>query len=570
MLGSATFSTLNVTTALTIPSTGNITLEGTMSCPGGALDVNCFGLAVCPDLSTCDVQANTLTVQNPSTQQGIIVTKTNITIVSPNPYTVSFTAGDSSILNRKLLSWTQYATTTTIDAGSQLILRSLFGSIFMQTGISSPSYNIYIDSQAGQIVQSAGSGVAISTTTGTINAVAAQATHSLDAATGQWTGTGVSAFINSPNITLRDNVNSLNWLRTDPNQSQKCPLSGSTLIPDNTRVSVTMGGDLILSSTSRFLSLSTSGMIESVGFSLYCNTSIITSSGNPLVLQSNLNTLVDIRGGIVNSNGFGVRINDTTGLIIDNGLGPSLSRLFVNGIQTVDNSPLIIYNSTRFLGDNATTFVDFYGMYLHDSIGSGLRVNDSVGLKIDNGAAPSTSVLYTNQIQKVDGTKILIIGDVEIQGNLLVSGTGGLGGATLSVPTGTVSTNTITANTVNSPGGTCCTSDIRVKKNITEVDPKDDLQRIMDLPRRVSFKYTDEYLKTDPLARDVVYDGYIAQELEESGFDIMVNKQKKVILKDGTTLEDFRTIELERLVPYLVGAIQQLKGEIEMLKNERR
>lgn len=569
-LGSATYSTVNVTTALTIPSTSTITLQGTMTCPGGALDTNCFGLAVCPDLSTCDVSANSLTVQNPTTQQGILVTKTNITIVSPTPYTVSFTAGDSSILNRKLLSWTQYATTTTIDAASQLTLRSLFGSILIQTGVSAPTYNIYIDSQAGQLVQSAGSGVAISTTTGLINLVASQATHSLDAAIGEWAGSGVTAILNSPNITLRDNIASLNWLRTDPTQSYKCPLSGSTLIPDNTRVSTTLGGDIVLSSTSRFLSLSTSGMIESVGFSLYCNTSIITSDGSPLVLQSNLNTLVDIRGGIVNGNGMGVRINDTTGLIINNNMVPSTSKLFTNGIEVVDDTVITVYSSTKFLGNGSTTQVDFYGTPIFDGSGTGLIVKDTLGLKIDNTAGPSTSTLYTNNIQPVDATKVLFVGDVEIQGNLIVSGVGGGGGATVTVSGGTITTNIVTASTVNSPGGTCCTSDIRVKKNISEVDPADDLQKILDLPRRVSFQYTDEYLKSDPSARNVVYDGYIAQELEQSGFDIMVNKQKKITLKDGTTLEDFRTIQLERLVPYLVGAIQQLNAEIQELKAVKR
>jgi hypothetical protein len=112
-------------------------------------------------------------------------------------------------------------------------------------------------------------------------------------------------------------------------------------------------------------------------------------------------------------------------------------------------------------------------------------------------------------------------------------------------------------------------SDARVKRNVTEVSSASDLRRVLQLPRRVSFRYTDEFRKTDPRARDAVYDGYIAQELEASGFDIMVNKRKSMRLANGRELADFRTIELERLVPYLVGAIQELHKEIAQLKAQR-
>ena len=40
----------------------SITLSGVMTCPGGALDATCFGLSVCPDFSTCDLAARSLTL----------------------------------------------------------------------------------------------------------------------------------------------------------------------------------------------------------------------------------------------------------------------------------------------------------------------------------------------------------------------------------------------------------------------------------------------------------------------------------------------------------------------------
>jgi hypothetical protein len=550
-----------------------------MSCPGGALAPNCFGLATCPDFSTCDLSANSLTVQNPSTLQGLIVTKTNFTISSPIPFTNSFTAGDSSILNQKLLSWTQYAVTTTIDAQTTLFLRALDGTINIQTGIASPSNNIFIESLAGQIIVAAASGAAISTTTGTVGIIAGQATQYLDTSGGVYTGQGVIMSLNSPNITLRDNVNSLNWLRTDPTQSYTCPLSGTALVPDLTRVSTTFGGDVVFSSTSRLLSLSPSGRLETVGLSLYCNASIISSDGGPLALGENATTVIDIRGGIGNSGGLipnvfsqGVLVIDTIGLIIDTTAGNSSSKLFTNGIQSVDNTTLLVYSPTTFIG--STTFTAPEGITINDGLGPSTsrvytnaidavddtKVTVYTNLVIDdNSVGTSTSRLSTNGIQTTDGTSVIFYNNVEIRGNLLVSGAGGLGGATLMVPTGTITAS----------GGSCCVSDKRVKQNVTEVSSESDLQRILDLPRRVSFKYTDEFQKTDPSARDIVYDGYIAQELEQSGFDMMVNKHSEMRLSNGEVLKDFRTIQLERLVPYLVGAIQELHKEIEQLKKQR-
>jgi len=555
LLGAATFSTVNVTSALTIPSTSVITLEGTMSCPGGALAPNCFGLSTCPDFSTCDLNANSLTIQNPSTLQGLIATRTNITISSPAPFTNSFTAGNAAILNQKLLSWTQYAVTTTIDAQTSLNIRSLAGSVFIQTGLGSSLNSVFIESLAGQVSVNAQTGVFVQTSGGTIGLLAGQAGQSLETSTGIYSGRGARINLLSGNITLTDEANSLDWMTTNPLLSYVCPPSGTALALDFTRPSITFNGDIALGGSSRLLSLAPSGVIESVGFRLFCNPSITTSGGLPLVLQQDNTQIIDLRGNLSNTAGSGIIVSDFTGLILNNGQPTSTSSLSVNTIRTVQDVPLVI---------NATVGgVDFQGTSLFDSVGTGLVVKDTVGLKINNGAGPSTSRLSTNHIEPMDASSVIFYGNVEIRGNLLVSGVGGGGGATLSVPSGTI---TASSGTISAPSGSCCTSDVRVKENITEISSRSDLDRLLGLPRRVSFKYTQEYRQSDPSARDVVYDGYIAQELEQSGFDIMVNKHKQMQLKNGHVIQDFRTIELERLVPYLVGAIKELHKEIEELK----
>lgn len=516
LLGDATFDMVNVTTALNIPVGSTIVLNGTMSCPGGALDTNCFGLAVCPDFSTCDLAANTLSVLDGATSAGMYISYLNVSVLSPAPNSVVVTLGSSSALDNRLSALNVYATTTTLDALSFLQLRSLAGPLTIQTGNSASSNHINIETLAGRIIGTGQTGVSFTSISNAIQLTASAATLSL-ANAGQSVLSGTNVSLVSQYTTMVDPLTNTTWFKSNPDNSYQCPGSGTALIPLNTSTCVQLETDLIMASAKRILSLSADGLVTTSGLKLYCNEVIITNSGNPLVLQTNLSTMVDIRGTIFNGgSSAAVTFNDLNG-------------------ANFQNTPIF------------------------DAGGSGVLINDNIGLRLDNGAGPSTSKLFVNDISSLSAganNMAITAATLDIYANVIVHGTidsAGSGGP----GTGVVSA---------SGGGACCTSDERVKRDIVSVAPHEDLQRILQLPRRVAFRYNDAYLETVPGTKNITHASFIAQELERSGFDTVVQKHSEIRLRNGETITDLRTIRLDMLVPYLVGAVQALSAEVNELK----
>jgi hypothetical protein len=509
MLGAATFDTINVTTALTIPVGSTIVLNGTMTCPGGALAPNCFGLAVCPDFSTCDLAAHSLSVLNPSSGAGLYVNYLNLTMFSPAPHFVNVVFGDSGVANNLLSSYKLYASTTTLDALNFLQLRSLNGPLLIQTGILSTSNNINLQALAGQIIGSGASGVVISSGSGAVQLIASASSLTLSNA-GQSALNGNNISLSSPYTTLSNPLNNVTWMATTPDHSYVC--NGTALVTTNLSSCVQFTTDITMASGTRLLSLAPDGLLQTSGLKLYCNYIIQTDNGSPLQLQTNLTSLIDVRGAIRNA--------------------ASLAPVTFNDLDGADFSNTPIYNSG----------------------GSGVFISDAVGLRIDNGAGPSTSSLYTNRISALGGINntLTIYGDLVVRGIINSIGYAGTG---------------LGAIVETSLGGSCC-SDERVKRDIVTVAPAEDLQRILELPRRVSFRYTDNYLETVPSTRNMTHTSFVAQELEANGFDLVVHKHKQVRMADGETIHDLRAIRLDLLVPHLVGAVQALHAELKTLRDE--
>lgn len=102
-----------------------------------------------------------------------------------------------------------------------------------------------------------------------------------------------------------------------------------------------------------------------------------------------------------------------------------------------------------------------------------------------------------------------------------------------------------------------CVSDARVKRNIAEVSPADDLQTILRLPRRIAFDYTQAYKARDPFAaQHSEHHGFVAQELERV-IPQAVHRSNWTT-PDGTLLRDFRRVLYDRVVPFTTGAIREL------------
>lgn len=522
-LGAATYDTVNVTNTLTIPSNASVTLAGTLNCLA-PLPPACFGLSVCPNFTLCDLEANSLSVEQTIMGRGLVITDNSVIFKSPAPYISTFRFGDSSVATDRMQDFFAYATNLKLDGRTDAFVRSLDGTLYLRAGGNVSTNNVQIDSISGQVILQSQSAMSLTSLGSSITASAGGSVLTMGVA-GSTTLTTTNATVNSGNILLRDTTNSLNWLKSNPLQTFTCPgpLTG-TLIP---QASVSNGYDLIgtnvdlaLSSTSSLFSLRTDGLIRTGGFNFFCNALLKTESGFPIQIHENPSEVLDIRG------------------IISNNFGGGAPVVFIDGDG-----------------------VDFQGTNIFDSTSIPLTVSDTQGLRVSTtgASAGSTSVLYTNFIESVNVAENLGITAplTIINGNLRVDGN-----------IETINSGNIFASGMVSAGGACCTSDKRVKQNIQTVEPYQDLKSVLDMPRRVSFQYTEAYANLDKsVNHNTTYEGYIAQELEES-FPALVHTRDVLKLPGGDKLEQFKSISYQHMVPYLVGAIQALHQEMQILQRE--
>jgi hypothetical protein len=108
-----------------------------------------------------------------------------------------------------------------------------------------------------------------------------------------------------------------------------------------------------------------------------------------------------------------------------------------------------------------------------------------------------------------------------------------------------------------------CPSDERVKHNIKNVSADDDLQYILNLPRRVSYEFKPSMITFEP---NKTRQGYIAQELEKFDSTLIHKRPKK--FADGTVLPDFMSVHMNELIPRLAGAIEALYQRNLMLEKQ--
>lgn len=501
-LGAATFDTANVTNTLTIPSNATIDLQGTLNCLA-PLPLSCFGLAVCPNFTACDLEAKSLTVADITLGgRGVEITDNSILFNSPAPFLSRIVFGDSSTSTNRLQDFFAYATTTRIDGRASLNLRALEGTAFLRAGGANSQNNVEIDSISGQVRVVGAIGTTVQANSGSVDLIAGNSQMSLSSS-GTISAASASNVITTSSFLVRDTANSLNWFQTIQGNSYECPdilipNRTLTLEPGGSHDFIGAGVDLVLSGTSLLKSTSADGLVRSVGFNFFCNAILKTEpSGLPLQLQEDATQVVDIRGVI--SNGV---------------LGAPVKIIDLNG-------------------------VDFEGTALFNSDGGGLVISDPVGLVVNQ-------ALSTNTIQSlaagVDPLTITAV-NTTIVGDLIVTGS-------------------ITAGS----GGCCTPSDSRIKQNVTLTSASSDLKAILKLPDRVSFRYTDGYLSKDSSVKQVQYEGFIAQELEKDFPQLVHTREMDTTLSNGEIVKHLKAVHYDRMVPYLVGAIKALQMEIEELK----
>jgi hypothetical protein len=197
----------------------------------------------------------------------------------------------------------------------------------------------------------------------------------------------------------------------------------------------------------------------------------------------------------------------------------------------------VITNSDPLYGVtfiDVTSGVNFQDTAIHNELGAAgpLVCDDQEGLSLT-----ANNTLYVNTVSPVLGATVTVQGDLYVTGAV-------------------------------SAAGSCCTSDERVKRNVTTVAPASDLETVLSLPPRVSFHYTDDYLAVERHADRGQYSGFIAQQLERvvprAVYETKL--QKTSGFPDG--IADFRHVSMDALVPYLVGAIKELHAELQELKQK--
>jgi hypothetical protein len=130
---------------------------------------------------------------------------------------------------------------------------------------------------------------------------------------------------------------------------------------------------------------------------------------------------------------------------------------------------------------------------------------------------------------------------------------------------------------VYSPGNVVAYwSDRRLKENIQELPRGEGLDTIMKLkPSRFNWKKEAEQVTAGVIEAGMEEVSIIAQETQEVIPNaVVINKSgnggKDKVMVDGEELKDFLTVNYDKITPFLIQAIKDLKAEVDELREELR
>jgi len=456
-------------------------------------------------------------------------------------------AGGASIEQKLYVGGDLYATRDLYVMGS---INGQAGSSSTYTYLTLTSTDISQDFQSGALISFGG--ITIQNSTDAINAsnggsflTAGGASIKKSLIVG---GTVSAANLNVTNITLGGTLyaNNLNYgvansysggFISANNVSLFTDVTG--LVFDNTQVSTftaTISVNVNTSSGNLCSMHTIEGSYTSNGWIIYPTilgdntgyTFSITSGGQIQYKSTNINNWIsanlkysvntlNINGnysGILNLNNsyslYSVQINSTQ----DSILGSNTGSLYVLGGATINKS----LNASNINSSNSTTS----GSYIVSSS----NTNGNYTLNITGGkmsfANPSYGYLWleNNTVQNM----ILSSGNLTVTGD--ITGFGNI-------------------------------SDVRLKKNILNIDIETSLSKIKSL-RPVSFDWKDDIFNEVKKGKHDI--GFIAQEVEE----IIPEGVSKYYNNDI----EYKSIQYERIIPYLTGSIQYLENLLQ-IQNKR-
>ncbi len=518
-----------------------VTLSGTMTCPGGALDPSCFGLSTCPDFHTCRIDARgvnvysnnasditSLTVGTDPLEVGSGIVQFGST--SKPLHTVAMSCNDTCVF----ASYTVPLYLLSNDADARL---EAFGTTATKVVIRSTGY---VNTYAPQGIQH----LSDNAITNICNSV----TQTLDCVNNILSHTATNFTVRSTDFTYTK-ASGLVWFETSSNATLQ-PSTTATQATVIAGTSMRIGVDFLQANGVYMMSEAATGLV-SFGAGIEVQRHVRTP-GTTLQLQNDTTTkYVDVQAALTNGeSGMPVTVADVQGVNVTLG-----ATLYVDWVQaSTADDPL---NMTLHLGVSPTTdWVDVRGVLVNNADLSPVKVNDAEGLEVVTGHVKVTSAahaLLTAHVQAVVPTGL---NTVSINTNAGVTITGGpVGLSRVGSLTHVYGDLTVDGTLTSTGCAGCVSSDVRVKTHVKPVAPEWDLQRLLDLPRRVEFRYDAAFRRAAGIIDDIVHHGYIAHEVEHA-MPHVVHKQNRTVA--GKLVDDFRSLYYDRIVPHAVGAIKAL------------
>lgn len=489
-------------------------MNGTMTCPGGALDPECFGLSTCPSFASCDLVAHSLSVYS-----------TNGTSLASLSVGTDGTDVGGSIARFGLSN--RPMSTFVVSANTSLAITSYYTPLFLQSILddirieaigttttkligSSTGYLNFTGTQGAQIASSNGIGFVCNSVTANLDCV----NNVFRIGTTNFSTVATDFVFSKPSL--------LPWFESLSATTLQC---GATApLPVIAGSSIRFATDVIQANGAKLLGGAATGLVSVSGLEV-CGLHI-RSEGTTLQIQNDTAArTIDLRGALTNAeSGFPIRIADVEG--VDITLGAPLK---VDTIQSSTATPGV-----------AVTFNDADGVYV--TVGN-LAIN------------ASTSALLSDTIQ----ASVANAGNaVNINTNINVTLSGGdvnlsRLGSTVRVYGDLIVSGTLTTTSCTG----CAPSDIRSKDRVKNVAPKWDLDKILQLPRRVSFYYKKNGIRA--VDSTLEHHGFIAQEVDKV-LPRAVHKGNQT-MANGAVITDFHSLMLDRIVPHLVGAVKSMHAD---------
>jgi len=480
-----------------------LTLNGTFECtPGTTIDPSCLIVGSCPDFSPCDLQAKSLVLSGgtPTRLQvgsfgGLSTDEVQFgdpTLPDPTDDIVSFIHGNAN----------------------SIFLRSSYG-FTLQSGAQASSIFDIVAAGAGSILQlRSGNDVLISAQR-MIDAVA-DTRHRVQVLTSSTTTTPISHTVVSSNIFLISNglefqknpgigLGGPNWF--DMNTLQTLDCSVVPAVPLLGTPAMHFYEDIIHGPESRIITSKMDGF-QVIGPNIEVCAGSIKSSTGTLSIESTISNTVT---------GESVCIDDPEGL---------------------DLKDTFVFSST-------TNQTDIRSTITNNDSGQAVCIDDQEGLDLKDTHLFSST---TNNIT-VQSDNTLVVNTILGPGSININGVIIDEDGTITAP------NSInTPAPINGVGGTCCTSDLRMKQSIVPMNGTTSLDRIMKL-KPIEYRWKQEILRQDHWMKDNVVRGFGAQDVDLLIPGAVHKKEKKV---GDIVYKDFHTLDKTEMIPDLIAAVQEL------------